>query len=209
MKKKFKLITTIASLCLAVALMAFGVYAATSVKYDVTTNVTFQAAQNVKAKVTYTLAVSNASGTTVSGNDKSATKAEGTYTIWEDALGNKADVENGVEKLGTIALAQAGEDKLDTDMIFTYTVTFHNNAVVTDGNKTLNITATYPVEKDVYATEGYKIEVTELTAATIGFADGSVGADVSYVIKLTVKPTASLPEGGVALNSHFELTMSK
>lgn len=35
MKKKIKLFTTIASLCLAVALMAFGVYAATQVTYNV------------------------------------------------------------------------------------------------------------------------------------------------------------------------------
>ena len=35
MKKKMKLFSTIASLCLAVALMAFGVYAATTVNYTV------------------------------------------------------------------------------------------------------------------------------------------------------------------------------
>jgi len=41
MKKRAKIITTIASLCLAVALMAFGVYAAHMVTFDVTTKVNF------------------------------------------------------------------------------------------------------------------------------------------------------------------------
>ena len=44
MKKKIKIFSTIASLCLAVALMAFGVYAATNVSYNVTSTITFDAA---------------------------------------------------------------------------------------------------------------------------------------------------------------------
>lgn len=41
MKKKVKLFTTIASLCLAVALMAFGVYAATNATYKVSGSISF------------------------------------------------------------------------------------------------------------------------------------------------------------------------
>ncbi len=41
MKRKFKLFATVASLCLSVALMAFGVYAATTVTYTVSGSVTF------------------------------------------------------------------------------------------------------------------------------------------------------------------------
>ena len=41
MKKKGKIITTIASLCLAVALLAFGVYAASSATFDITSSVTY------------------------------------------------------------------------------------------------------------------------------------------------------------------------
>ena len=43
MKKKVKLFSTIASLCLAVALMAFGVWAATSSAFKVTSKVSFTA----------------------------------------------------------------------------------------------------------------------------------------------------------------------
>ena len=41
MKRKFKLFATVASLCLSVALMAFGVYAASTVTYTVSGSVTF------------------------------------------------------------------------------------------------------------------------------------------------------------------------
>lgn len=43
MKRKFKLITSVASLCLAIALMAFGVYAAANPTVTVTGSVTFSA----------------------------------------------------------------------------------------------------------------------------------------------------------------------
>ena len=41
MKRKFKLFATVASLCLSVALMAFGVYAASTVTYTVSGSVTY------------------------------------------------------------------------------------------------------------------------------------------------------------------------
>lgn len=50
MKRKFKLITSVASLCLAVALMAFGVYAATAPAVTVSGTVSFSAS-NVLANV--------------------------------------------------------------------------------------------------------------------------------------------------------------
>lgn len=50
MKRKFKLLTSVASLCLAVALMAFGVYAAAQPKVTITGQVSFNAT-NVFATV--------------------------------------------------------------------------------------------------------------------------------------------------------------
>ena len=51
MKRKFKLLTSVASLCLAVALMAFGVYAAAAPKVTISGTVSFNA-KNVFATVT-------------------------------------------------------------------------------------------------------------------------------------------------------------
>ena len=55
MKKRFKLFSTIASLCLAIALMAFGVYVATTASFSITNKVSFTAEKNVKATITLTL----------------------------------------------------------------------------------------------------------------------------------------------------------
>ena len=205
MKKKFKLFTTIASLCLAVALMAFGVYAATTVKYDVQTNVSYEATKNVKASVTYTLKVTNASATTIEGNNDSATVFDGvkTYPIWSDTVGEAADVDND-EVLGNVTLAQdlSKGDKVGTPMTFEYTVIFHNEAAVADANQTLNIVMTHELsETDTYATLGYKI--TPLSAASVVRG----GADVTYKVTLTVNPTATIT--AVNLDTHFELSMSE
>ncbi len=54
MKRKFKLFATVASLCLSVALMAFGVYAATKVTYTVSGSVSFSANVNCTWEVTAT-----------------------------------------------------------------------------------------------------------------------------------------------------------
>lgn len=205
MKKKFKLITTIASLCLAVALMAFGVYAAINVNYTVTTNVSYQAAKNVKAKVTYRTHVDHAQATT---GILEATDTDN--LIWEDTIGSAADVLDGVKAIGDVVLAQdfSKGDQLTDMMVFYYTVTFHNNAVQADANKTLNIKVTYPTEttdKEAdLANKGYAVEVTELTATTIALG----GADLYYTVTITVNPTASLPTDGVDLQSKFELTMT-
>ena len=55
MKRKFKLFATVASLCLSVALMAFGVYAAAQVTYTVSGNVSYTV-DNTLVTVTTTAA---------------------------------------------------------------------------------------------------------------------------------------------------------
>lgn len=61
MNKKFKLFSTIASLCLAVALMAFGVWAASNPQFTVNSNVTFTASDDmfVGVKVTQVFGTSS------------------------------------------------------------------------------------------------------------------------------------------------------
>ncbi len=54
MKRKFKLFATVASLCLSVALMAFGVYAASTVTYNVSGSVSFT---DVQVATSWTAAV--------------------------------------------------------------------------------------------------------------------------------------------------------
>ena len=68
MKRKFKLFATIASLCLSVALMAFGVYAATQATYNVSSSVSFVA----QVKCTFTAAVVDGNDADISNNAANA-----------------------------------------------------------------------------------------------------------------------------------------
>lgn len=86
MKKKVKLFSTIASLCLAVALMAFGVWAAGAVTFKTTSKVTFEAASDVFG--TYTAKVVNtASGAT--DETISVKRIYGTDNDWVEVAGGK------------------------------------------------------------------------------------------------------------------------
>ena len=88
MKKRVKLFTTIASLCLAVALMAFGVYAAANVTYNVNGTVSYVMTDvlvNVSTKLEKSTTVVKKA---VEGTDVTAIKAEaGTLsTVKEEPL---------------------------------------------------------------------------------------------------------------------------
>lgn len=91
MKKNFKLFSTIASLCLAVALMAFGVWAATSVSLGVTSKVSFTVSDvfvNITGKAT------------LGGEDVAS--AAFTATSYTGTVAN-AKLDNETWAIGTIA----------------------------------------------------------------------------------------------------------
>ena len=77
MKKRVKLFTTIASLCLAVALMAFGVYAAANVTYNVNGTVSYSMT-DVLVEVTTNLYASELTAQNATKTTVAELKAEGT-----------------------------------------------------------------------------------------------------------------------------------
>ena len=116
MKKGFKIATTVASLCLAVALLAFGVYAATSSTLSINSTVSFTS-QDVQ--VIWEWSVEGGSLTT-------ATSGEYETTV-EGAVDDK-DV-----NLGTVNfVTNAGE----AGKTITYTISCTNN-----GAKSVKVTA--------------------------------------------------------------------
>ena len=81
MKKKIKLITTFASLGLALALMVFGVYAATSATFKIDGTVSFQASANVDAIVRVYESANNLAAPLDAAADSGWTQVDTDYTI--------------------------------------------------------------------------------------------------------------------------------
>ena len=186
--KKVKLFTTIASLCLAVALMAFGVYAATNVKFTISNNVSYTAAEYIKAKIEFSTATENCTAANVNT----------TTTIWSDEDGNAEDVDAGTFDIGSVVLTSTSNDLTEL-MTYSYTVTVTNLHAASDANSTVYVDAEYPQEVDNLDTLGYKIEVDELSAATVTTA----AKTTSYTVKITVKQTSTITE--IDLGSSIEL----
>lgn len=110
MKRKFKLLTSVASLCLAVALMAFGVYAATQPKVTITGSVTFQA-NNVFASVEVYKYV---------GASAIAADGTGWTKVGETLSFNNKDNTDKTAAIGEMALN-------DTNLVAQYKIVVKNN----------------------------------------------------------------------------------
>ena len=117
MKKKVKLITTIASLGLALALMAFGVYAATSATFNVSTTVTFQATQHVKV--------------TVTGLETAALTAAPQASDYVTAPTNNGQslnrTETGADQGALADMVFTGVTLTETNYIYSYKITIQND----------------------------------------------------------------------------------
>ena len=190
MKKNFKLFSTIASLCLAVALMAFGVWAATQVDVSITGNVSFIATANVKAKVTFQDTLENATGITP------VTTAETLYETKADATDATA---TGSKPLGAMTVEVQDSSK---NIVYTYTITVANKAASTDLYKFLKVELTKPAETAALDSDGYTVAVTG-DLASGGVLD--VGEEKTYVVTLTINPNRNVDKADIG--SSIKLTM--
>ena len=166
MKRKFKLFATVASLCLCLALMAFGVYAASTVKYTASGSVSFEVsdvfvtmASKLEATVGGTKSANvDDSQKSYTGDDTKVPSATTAYTKAFDA----------------VKFTTTGDN-----IVLTVTIT-------NDGASKVNVkfTVTKPTNVDgITASESYKkgTEATEYTAAGIELNNGE-----SAVVVLTI-----------------------
>ena len=116
MKKKVKLITTFASLGLALALMVFGVYAATKVTLTTTSQVSFEAA----------------AGVFVDAEWKVEGATEGTKTATYSTAATEVGDDSETLTLGAVTFSEANDT-------ITYTLTITNQA---DAEYKFNVTLT-------------------------------------------------------------------
>ena len=127
MKKKFKLLTSIASLGLALAVMAFGVFAATAHQVDITSSIKFEA-NNVNVSISV---VESAPAATIdySGEAKTAsvTTGDGLVELSEKAAMDDTKVKYGyqvtITNLGGTKVAFAVVVTPDNDSLTGVTVT--------------------------------------------------------------------------------------
>ena len=183
MKKRVKLLMTIASLCLAFAIMAFGVYAATSVTATTTSTVTFTAEDvYVNIKVEYFLSASD--------SDDSLGAATATYTgrTYSNNDGNKSTATSA--PLASISWSPSAPEAQEasyssTNKVVTVKITLQNAlptgtafrsayfsisalpATSADASsilKTTNSTATLTVGGSAYSTADTPIELLKGTS---------------------------------------------
>ena len=192
MKKRVKLFTTIASLCLAVALMAFGVYAATQATFGITSNVSFTALNvtiRFDAKVEFDTQY-------VNYIDTNATKDEEVYTPGTNAndwtsgvITPDAETAQYNWNLGNYAFKENAANKT---VVYTFKIT-------NKGTNPVKITVTTPVNA-VSAGEAGTIAVA---------ADGSTASlakDAVYTYTVTVTLTdATMDWGTKPINPAFKV----
>ncbi len=176
MKRKFKLFATVASLCLSVALMAFGVYAASTVTYSVSGTVSFEAQVACTWNVTVTYGDKTTSATTKTEEER---KLVANAT---DATASK-DVALGPVSLGTDTTGVKNN-------IVIYTITCKN-----EGKAAISISvddadtdmATLDTRWTVSVTEDYDLAGTEPTSrdAISDVVGGDLAAGETYTLVIT------------------------
>ncbi len=193
MKRKFRLFATVASLCLSVALMAFGVYAATEVTYTVTGSVTFT---NVEVASTWTTGAYKADGTTL-WDDKTS---EGGSTYYKTFATTAASDTN---KNASFAIPTVAFSTTQNKVIYKI-------KVANDGSQAFYVHIEDAANKLVDVADQLSVSVragktgalAEVTNDIAGLTTANVDAGTSYEWEITVTLddfTKTLPETALSL----------
>lgn len=184
MKRKFKLITSVASLCLAVALMAFGVYAATAPSVTVNGSVSF-AASNVLAS--YKAEQAEAAATL----GEYVEKGKGSFTT------TTSDVDGAV----TIALDELKLDDVKVTASYKFTIT---SDFAADSAAKVVVKVTAPAEVNAGGITEH-VEYSKEAAAS-GNYELAGGENLVVTYTITVDPAVASAFAAAARNFKFELS---
>ena len=171
-KRKIKLLASLTSLVLVVAVMAVGVWAASTASVSITGNVSYTTDGNVNASITLDQTLNGEElgeqqTATFAGNE---TSSASTKTL---KLGNE----------GTVTLSQV-ETNPSADIVYTYTVVITNNAATTESNPNLTIVFTGTAE--VNTNVPTKVAYSYTTTSTEG---SWTNADANKTSTITIAPT--------------------
>ena len=198
MKRKFKLFATVASLCLSVALMAFGVYAATTVTYTVTGSVSFSANVHCTWEVTATygdgVTPVDTTGATASHTFEPTASGESASAEWEPTAAMQFDSATNHNKiiitvkctnLGAQAITIGLGDGVALPTHANLTVTYNDGAPMESGELTTGYTAPVAAADAEGSTDVYTFTMTlELKDLTKGLSP------VSFTLPFTASGTS-------------------
>ena len=177
MKKKAKLFTTIASLCMAVALMAFGVYAATTQTLGVSSQVNFSVGDNIAFKISATVtdSMTTANTDTMAEQEVLSSKTELTLTAWTTTkeFVVTPDARNIVY---TYSITNTGDNSI--------VVTLEDTGKALPGyfaDETLTLAGTTTVAKG--ETKTFTVTYTSSGAAANQTAQTGDGDEITYTLK--------------------------
>ena len=180
MKKRVKLLTTIASLCLAVALMAFGVYAASQANFAVTSQVSYSVGTNIAGTLTVTQYTADAKDATTTKGQEGSVTFGAEHAATEEAL----------------ALEGSAPTLDNTVKYVTYVVTFADSTGTNDPTITISDIVAGGVAltgaSAVTNHANWKLETSPTAAVDsvsfcISYSNGSVGftnTEISFKINL-------------------------
>ena len=192
MKKRVKLLTTIASLCLAVALMAFGVYAATSSTFNVTSHVSFEA----NVAVAWKANVSGGHAVTVDGENREV--ATGVLDISEQTLTMNAQTkEDGSANKVVVTNAVDGKDSIPAEIEFenkdNATITYKFSCL-NNGDSDITVTVTHTaIPETANLKVSYKTENGTAEATTTWEEENTVkaGEKITFTVELKMVDPAT------------------
>jgi hypothetical protein len=211
MKKRAKIITTIASLCLAVALMAFGVYAAQTASMGITSSVTFTA---VDVKVQWTVGVTRGNGTT-STTLFDPTQAANIFTFETETGAGQTESQNRALMLSD---PESGDPTpinfvSDGGRVITYTFTCTNLSTKQDVVIAIGSNPSYFTDEANVLTCVYEQGLSTASLSTnsgdswTGVAQLAHGATYVFKVTLTlVDVTSDIDPAVQALNVVFNTT---
>lgn len=182
MKKKVKLFSTIASLCLAVALMAFGVMAATTATLGITSTVSFTVSDVIADIEGHAfldpVATKGTTEATVTGEGAAANYTFATYTT--TAAGTVAKAGNPDDwKIGDIAFTS------EKDCVV-YTLKITNKAKSGKFSVTVSALPTVVEGKTTVKMEAAKGEAAAAVVADVTNPVATLETEQSVVITVTV-----------------------
>ena len=191
MKKKVKLFSTIASLCLAVALMAFGVWAASTANFGVTSTVKYTLSGQINAIINIKVTFSSAAHVTVDDTGMTQKKtgiADGTYE-WELVQlpgASPLTTEANTVNLGGYTFNK--DAQVNDTVVYTITITNNNDGTKNSEQLFVKITDSATTDKQNAIT---REEELKNDIATVTRTENAVAVDTakSLVYKVTFKLT--------------------